>query len=268
MRHIGKQAGSPAEVCIRGFIDVQMNGRASGVSWEELRVDYGSFTRTAQLRPLLIAEQKGLCAYTGVGIDERLAERRPSRLEPPRTDYWFTPHIEHLKPEEQCRNELVASGGVVGRDPGEDMAYENMVAAIEVSGTPDEHFGASYRGTKPLPIIPTNPACARAFVYLESGDIADTSDPSKTTIENLKLDHPTLISWRRGAIRGLLPLGSGTAREDLESIIQLLEDETRHTLPEFSFVLAQIARFHLAEIEAHDELAIPPIGWVDPNNES
>ena len=246
MRHIPKAPESPAEECIRGFIEAQMAGRASGIPWEELRVDYGSFTRSAQLRPLLIHEQKGLCAYTGVGLDERLAAHRPGNLEPPRTDYWFKPHIEHLKPEQQCREELEAQGGVAGRDVGADVAYANLVAAIEVAGTPSELFGAAYRGTKALPIVPTQRTCSMAFLYLETGAVTGISDDAQTTIANLELDHTTLKAWRRGAVRGLLPLGAETSREVLELLIERLEDERRETLEEFSFVVAQIARFYLA----------------------
>ncbi len=38
--------------------------------------------RSATLCPLLILEQKGLCTYTGAGIDDRLAKRRPRNADP------------------------------------------------------------------------------------------------------------------------------------------------------------------------------------------
>lgn len=249
MRHIAKPQGTEAEACIQGFINAQMNGRAEGTSWEELRVDYGGFTRTPQLRSLLIKEQHGLCAYTGVGIDSRLAERRPSRLDPPRKDYWFKPHIEHLKSEEQCRSELEESGSVVGREVGEDMAYANMVAAIEVAGTPSEHFGAAYRGTRPLPILPTSPSCQDAFLYLEQGTIKGLSADADLTISNLRLDHPTLVSWRKGAVRAYSQKLSEMSGDELRSAIAALEDNGADQLDEFAFVLAQIARSHLARME-------------------
>ena len=134
-----------------------MNGRAGGIPWEELRIDYGSFTRTSELRQLLIHEQKGLCGYTGAGVDQRLAARRPINMQPPQDNHWFTPHIEHIKSQQQCREELVARGGLVGRDEGEDMAYSNLIAALEVKGTSSELFGAAYRGTRPVPISANQP---------------------------------------------------------------------------------------------------------------
>jgi len=207
MRYLAKPADSKAAACIGDFVQAQLDGRASGIPWEELRLDYGHFSRAPQLRVLLIEEQKGLCAYTGVGLDDRLAARSP-----PRDDYSFKPHIEHLKSQQQCRAELQAQGGLVGRDLGEDLAYANMVAAIEVAGTASEHFGAAYRGDRPLPIIPTNPACSSGFMYAETGDVLGTGADANATIENLNLNHETLSGWRRSAIRALLPLGAQTER--------------------------------------------------------
>jgi hypothetical protein len=245
MRYIAKPAESDAAACIRGFIEAQQTGRASGISWEELRLDYGSFSRAPQLRGLLIGEQKGLCAYTGIGLDGRLVERVPQG-----EGYSFRAAIEHLKSQQQCRAELEAGGGVVGRDLGEDLAYTNMVAAIEVAGTTSEHFGAAFRGDRPLPIIPTNPGCSSAFVYVENGDVFGTSADANTTIQNLNLTHQTLHGWRIGAIRAWLPLGAQTARDTLVALVTFLEDESRETMPEFSFVVAQIARAYLAMQES------------------
>jgi hypothetical protein len=241
MRYLPKPPQSEAAACIRGFIEAQNTGRASGIPWEELRLDYRSFTRTAQLRALLIQEQKGLCAYTGTAIDDRLVQRAP-----PSDGHSFKPHIEHLKSQRQCRGELEAQGGVVGRDLGEDLSYSNLVGALEVVGTPSEHFGAVSRGDQSLPIIPTDPVCTTAFLYAETGEILGNTPGAHATIEALKLDHPTLNGWRSGAIQGLLPQGVRTPRATLEALIAILEDQTRLSLPEFSFVVAQAARAFLA----------------------
>lgn len=246
MRYLPKEAGSPADACIQGFIDVQMGAREQGVSWEAVMVDYCSFTRTRQLRPLLIKEQKGLCAYTGVALDERLSKRRPNLLEPPRVDYWFKPHIEHMKSEKECREELVRNGGVVGRDVGEDMAYSNMAAAIDAAGTPSERFGASFRGDRPLPIIPTMPECESSFEYLESGRVVGRSDDAELTIANLDLDHATLVEWRRGAIRAFLAR-EGDMTDDELAVIARSDSEEVEQLEEFVFVVGPIARFILTK---------------------
>jgi hypothetical protein len=240
MRFIPKPADSAAKACIDDFVAVQTAGRSAETPWTVLRVDYGSFTRTSQLQGLLTDEQKGLCAYTGVGL-RRLAFRNPQHQE-----YWYKPHIEHLKSQHQCKAELEARGGVFGRDMGEDLVYSNLVAAIEVVGIAREHFGAAYRGNRPLPIIPTMPECETAFVYTATGDILGNVADADTTIENLKLDHDTLVAWRSGAIEAMLPLGDNTPRETLECLVEALEDDTRPSLPEFSFVVAQVARAYLA----------------------
>lgn len=242
MRYITKSTGSEAAECIRGFVETQNVGRASGIAWQELPLDYAHFTRTPQLRALLIQEQKDLCAYTGVGLDRpRLVRRTPSR-----GDHSFKPCIEHLKPQSQCRSELQARGGVVGRDLGEDLDHANMVAAVEVVGTASEHFGASYRGDRPLPMVPTNPACVSAFVYADTGHIFATDNDSQETIRNLNLDHETPKGWRSGAIQAWIPMGQQTPQTELEVVIDLLEDENRTTMPEFAFVVAQVARAYLA----------------------
>lgn len=240
MRFISKPTGSAAEACINGFVAAQNTGCAAGTSWEILRLDYGSFTRTNQLRELLADQQKGLCAYTGVGL-RRLVFRNHQNQ-----DYWYKSHIEHLKSQHQCRVELEARGGVFGRDLGDDLAYSNLVAAIEVVGIASEHFGAAYRGNRLLPMIPTMPECETAFVYTATGGVLGNVADADSTIENLKLDHDTLVAWRRGAIEAMLPLGDNTPRETLEFLIEALEDDTRESLPEFSFVITQVARAYLA----------------------
>lgn len=245
MRHLPKSADSKSAVYLRTFIDTQLAARATKPNWKVFAIDYGHFPGTSELCSLLIKEQKGLCAYTGVGLDDRLMVRAPGRLVPPRTDYSFKPHNEHLKSQRTCRKELVCKGAVVGRDVGEDMAYSNLVAALEVSGNPAECFGAAYRGDTKVPVLPTNPACTTAFLYTENGGILGLIDEATATVSVLRLDHASLVGWRAGAINGFLPQGEKTPREDLERIIHLLTDEARDALEEFSFVVAQIARDYL-----------------------
>ncbi|MEI6177695.1 MAG: hypothetical protein WCS43_12460 [Verrucomicrobiota bacterium] len=249
MRYIPKHAGTAAEACIQGFIEIQKHACAEGTPWESVKVDYGSFTRTPQLRQFLIEEQKGLCAYTGTALDNRLAQRRPNRMDPPRDDYWFKPHIEHLKPEEYCREELERNGGIVGKDVGEDMAYVNMVAAVEVAGTSSEWFGASLRGTKPLPVWPTRPECEQSFEYLESGRIVGLNDDADVTIANLGLDHATLEEWRRGAIRSFLSKANGMTDAEIAEIARL-DGDGDSVFEEFAFVLAPFARSICAKRQA------------------
>lgn len=258
MRHLPKPPDSKAAAYLRNFIDAQLAARVTESNWQVFPIDYKRFPGTSVLCSLLVEEQKGLCAYTGVGLDDRLVARAPGGLVPPRTDYSFKPHNEHLKSQRQCREELVEKCGVVGRDEGEDMAYTNLVAALEVSGNPAECFGAAFRGDKEVPVLPTNPACTTGFLYTEDGGILGLIDEATATVSVLRLDHASLVGWRCGAIKAFLPDGEKTPREDLQEIVAALEDDARSTLPEFSFVVAQVARDYLRLQRAEVTASSPP----------
>lgn len=259
MRLIRKQPGQPS--CIEDFVKAQTEARLQpGGSWEQFPIDYGHFTRGKALLQLLVTEQAGLCAYTGAAIDdERLAKRQPRQQTQPRKDYWFKPHIEHLKSQRQCKDELEADGGIVGRDRGEDMDYQNLVAAMEVAGARAEHFGAALRGDEPVAVWPTHPDCETAFHYFLDGSIRGHTQEGSQTIEVLQLDHPTLRAWRSNeidewfrltsadaAVSGTLTLPEDLPEEELMVIIEHMTTPQNDSLPEFAFVIAQIARDSLA----------------------
>ena len=214
------------------------------IGWEEVRVDYGHFTRTSELRRLLICEQKGLCAYCGVALDTRLYAHQPNQ-----PTHSFQAHIEHLKPQSQCKAELEARGAVLGRDLGEDMAYANLVAALEVSGIRTEQFGASHRRDKHLPVKPTERSCEQAFLYLEDGAVVGASHEAQQTIQVLNLDHPTLRAWRRAAIEAWLPLEKASDSSHLQNVISTLQGTALSAYPEFVFVVHQIAKTRLQILE-------------------
>ena len=256
MRRIQKQAGQPP--CITEFVSAQTAARGD---WEQYRVDYPAFTRGKDLLPLLISEQHGLCAYTGTGIDAaRLPERRPRYQQPPRHDYWFKAHIEHLKSQRQCRQELKAAGGVVGQDLGEDLDYHNMVAAIEVAGTAAEHFGASVRGDQYLPVIPTRQECEDAFYFFEDGGIQGRHPSAQEAIRVLQLDHATMNGWRSAAIERFLPERENTPAAELQAILDAMNQPANGQLPEFAFVIAQLANDYLAMQQARATLSADPQG--------
>jgi hypothetical protein len=193
--------------------------------------------------------------------------RRPRNAIPPRHDYWFKAHIEHLKSQWQCRAELTHGGGIVGRDRGEDISYQNVVAAIEVAGTKAEHFGASVRGNSPVPIWPTTQACETSFAFFLDGTTRGSAPMANDTIAVLRLDHPTLNDWRAKEIdvwfalpdsatlpdnqgydaeSDTLPRPEDLSVERLNEIISIMVTPVNGKLPEFSFVIAQIARDALA----------------------
>jgi hypothetical protein len=266
MRWIQKQSGQPA--CIETFVALQTAARErEGGDWQQFGMDFRSMN-TKILKGLLIKEQLGLCAYTGAGIDDgRIERRRPIYQTPPRLDYWFTSHIEHLKSQQQCRQELEAAHGTYGKDRCEDIDYHNLVVAIEVAGKESEHFGAVARKNEPLPIWPTHWDCESAFTYFLDGTIRGMTDTALETARLLRLDHDTLIAWRSEKIdewfglpsedtfpvQGMdkdgadsMPTPERLPASRLREIIAAMESPVGDQLPEFSFVIAQIAKDALA----------------------
>lgn len=71
------------------------------------------------------------------------------------------------------------------------------------------------------------------------------SEEARVTIRNLRLDHDTLAAWRDGAVRAFADTLAGLPDAELRTLIDKL-DGALEVLPEFSFVLAQEAGFHLA----------------------
>src|SRR5271157_3078266 len=232
MRYMVKSADPPAS--IREWLVVQLP--------VGLNLDYPSFNDKPALRRELIAEQYGLCAYTGTPIDERLVGYRDANLV-------FQGHIEHVKPRSVCRAELIARGGNYGRDLCEDMDHRNLVAALEVKRNPparSEIFGAAAHGEEVLPVTPLQPGCEERFQFDENGGIHGLDEPARTTIGLLKLDHATLITWRRGAIAGFFPPDLVLTRVEIERLVEQLAQPTVGRLPEFSFCIRSYARSLLA----------------------
>jgi len=238
MKHIRKQDGVPG--CITEFIEAQLQARI-GDPDGSFMLDYRSFDGTPTLREILSNEQGGICAYTGVGIDSRLASRRPRNLAPPRLDYWYNPHIEHLKPQAQCRRELEAAGSTPGVDLGEDLDYHNMVAALEVRGTSAEQFGAVVRGERAIDVWPTHADCELRFKFDENGGITGVDAGSRRTIAALKLDHKTLCDWRQGALDAFLDPEVVRTRSDLEELVERVDSVRNGILVEFCFVIRSVA---------------------------
>ncbi|MGC8640418.1 MAG: hypothetical protein ACP5XB_11140, partial [Isosphaeraceae bacterium] len=208
MRFILKADDPPAS--IREWLAVQLP--------VGLNLDYRNFNDKPALRRELIAEQYGLCAYTGTPIDERLVGYQEANLV-------FQAHIEHVKPRAVCEAKLIARGGHYGRDLCEDMDHRNLVAALEVRRSPparSEIFGAAAHGNEILPVTPLQPGCEERFQFDENGGIHGLDDPARRTIALLRLDHATLMAWRRGAIAGFFPPDLELTRSEIESLIDRL----------------------------------------------
>ena len=241
MRHIAKQPTPPPSLA--GFLQVQL---PVGVN---LDYDQG-FTRKPQLRRELVAEQFGLCGYTGAPIDERLASLAPisstgTGQTLPRVS--FEAHTEHLKPQSTCRQELVARGKRPGIDLGEDMDHRNMIAALLVKGAEREQFGAAVRGDTPVPVWPTHPGCDRRFRYHRNGGVEGRDSGAKETVEVLKLHHGTLCGWRQAALDVFLDPSVVVTHEDLRELISRIDQPRNGKLAEYSFVVRSVAVAMLGE---------------------
>lgn len=232
MRYIRKETAPP--VTIRDWLVAQLP--------VGLNLDYSSFNDKAGLRKELIAEQFGLCAYTGPPIDERLVGYNDTNLV-------FQAHIEHIKAQTVCRAELVAEGKRPGRDLGEDVDHRNLVAALEVRRrppAPSEIFGAAAHRDHPLPVTPTQPNCGARFDFDDQGSIHGLDAQAHETIALLRLNHPTLVGWHRGAIAGFFPPGLDLTREEVELLVRRLEEPVAGKLPGFGFCFRSYASSLLA----------------------
>ena len=194
--------------------------------------------RLPWLRDELIAEQFGLCAYTGAPLDERLAGLPDDNLA-------FQAHVEHIKPRSVCQAELEARGKVYGCELCEDMDHHNLVAALEVKRKPPakgEVFGAAAHKNQLLPVTPVQPNCESRFQFDDNGGIMGVDADATLTIELLKLDHTTLAGWRRGAVTAFFPPGEPLTREEVVRRINILSEPSHGKLAEFSFCIAGYAR--------------------------
>jgi len=187
-----------------------------------------------EIRQALIAEQGGLCAYTGRRIGETSC------------------HIEHPKPQVHCTK-------------GEDVSFANMLACVPAPNAPGLPYGAHKKGAWPdaieeaLFVSPLRPGCEERFSFSLNGEIK-ASDPTdaaaKKTIEQLGLNHALMQQFRKAAIDATLRIhGRGNASLDLHSarvrLNGLTAAEQNHSpLEQFCFVLKQVLQRHITRVEA------------------
>jgi hypothetical protein len=201
-----------------------------------VNLDYDSFTRKRELREELIAEQFGLCAFTGAAIDQRLT---PS---PPEESVKISVHNAHLKPRSICRQELLAKGGEPGRVLGEDMDYHNILAALMVEGARDELFGGAAQADQLLPVKPTEPDCESRFNFYDNGAVEGGDADARHTVSILNLNHRTLRGWRQNAIEAFIDPSLIENAADLDAIIAAMDAPRAGRLPEYCFAIKQVAQ--------------------------
>lgn len=236
MRRIVKQADEPE--CLSEFVKLQSE---SGPPVVNLCFPEFKNPRKQQLQEVLTHEQFGVCGYTGAPVDERIENLQTQRIQ-----VCYSNHIEHLKCQEKCRTDLEAEGGEYGCDLCDDLAYDNLIAALEIRGVKEEHFGAVYKANNELPIWPTHDGCEERFRFQEvDGGVNGVDFDAENSIKVLHLNHDTLKGWRKAAIDSFLDPDVISTRDDFEAVLNAVENPSNQKLPEFCFAIASVARQYL-----------------------
>lgn len=235
MKRIAKGTIPP---CLREFIDAQL-----AIEPEPVNLTYRDFPGKAALRETLTREQYGLCGYTGAPVDQRIAN-----IQHAVAGLNFGSHIEHLKCQQICRDEVVRRGEEYGRVVGDDLDYRNMIAALAVRGAEVEHFGAVAKATRVLPVLPTHNDCEVRFVFREGdGSVGGLDEPARTSIDVLKLNHDTLKGWRLSALSTWLDPLVVQTREDVMNVLRAVTTPNSEGLPEYAFVIESVAKGYINE---------------------
>ncbi|MEI6777996.1 MAG: retron system putative HNH endonuclease [Chloroflexales bacterium] len=174
----------------------------------------------------LIAEQGGLCCYTG----------RRITLE--------TSHIEHLKPQAAC----------IGH---EDTDYTNLLAAYPSSApnTPGCPYGAHRKANWHEPelfVHPRRQDCEVRFRYRDTGKVVATRPDDAavvTTIRQLGLDHPQLEQMRKAAIYAAIYDEELTKSQAQRLLAAMDQRDGQGQFHEFCFVLKQACEKYLKRFE-------------------
>ncbi len=181
----------------------------------------------------MIEDQGGLCAYTMRRIYEQSS------------------HVEHIKPQSRCRQDL----------SGSDLDYANLVACFPRKASC--RYGAHQKGgwwedDGAQFVSPLHSVCEQVFRFRLDGEIeaVDNRVEATTTIEVLGLDDPSLTEDRKRAIDEFIygstsrdPMSPGDARRVLIRICDRTHDGTFY---EFCVALraALIAYLeHLAKLQ-------------------
>lgn len=201
-------------------------------------LSYGAagFPIALVLKGLLI-EQGYVCAYTLLRIGDKTA------------------HIEHLKPQTQCRSEDAARTAANLPPQREDIAWSNMVACAP---EPNIKVKPPYGATKKDKwwhatdfLSPLDPSCEQRFVYSGDGKIAPSTatDVAATeTIRHIGLDNGKLEELRKAAfLKAGIHKRSDRPIESLRKVDQLIakwskKNQTTLQCEEFCVPLVQVAK--------------------------
>lgn len=215
------------------FIQFKQENEKAGV---KLRYDthLGSEQRTP-IKKALLKEQGYICAYTL----KRIA------LE--------SCHIEHLKPEELCRNHMADEVETVT-----DLDYGNMVACFPKEAPKgirkEKYFGAIKKDDTWMNdgndyILPLHPNCEDHFKYNKSGGVQGTSEKGRNTVTLLTLDHDILVEERKKAIESFIGKSNPIKKVKTTQAIREIEQLNNGKFIEFCIPLKHALMEHLAYLD-------------------
>lgn len=200
---------------------------------KNVEVDYNSLgaRERTPIKESLLNEQGFICAYTLKRIN------------------FEGSHIEHVKPEELCRQ--LKRQGV---DTISDLDYSNMVACFpkEFSGSSRKKFYGAYKKDDWWEndgdnfISPLRIDCENHFKYNKDGSVGYLTDKGKKTIEVLNLNHDILKNDRERAINSFIykdnkPLNQSQTNQAIDSICVKYNNNYR----EFCVAIRDALKDHL-----------------------
>lgn len=188
------------------------------------------------VRQALLKEQLHLCAYT--------LRRLPTAVECQAKGHGtqFSCHIEHVLPQKYHKADSIVYANMVACYPSSQTKVACGYGAVEK----DDYDTARRPFVSPLAAN-----VERQFRYSSDGYVEGLTPEACTTIEVLKLNHPTLVNDRAAVIRGRLrprgtPITAAAARR-LADEIEI--PDAKHCLAEYCQVLKQQAERHANRLE-------------------
>ncbi len=242
MRRIEKREEPETLRHWRAENQAEPEGAGINYGYDALRQDHEA---TGEVLRSLVAEQGGLCAYTGARITPE------------------TSHIEHLKPQAHCeRGEDAAYGNMIACWPRPNCGFEAAFGAHAKKDWPD-------RTEQHLFVSPLTDGCEQRFRFDRHGEMsaANPDDAAAdTTIAKLNLDERRerekglprkLTAWRQEAIVGTLGKHQQLQVKDARRRLIVMERKEQElnegagiTLAPFCFAVRQALVRHISKVEA------------------
>lgn len=215
------------------FIQFKQKNEKAGI---KVRYDNGlGKDERGPIKNALLTEQGYICAYTLKRIS----------LE--------TCHIEHLKPEQLCRDHMEK-----GIEAVSDLDYNNMVACFPKNGqkgiSKEKYFGAikkddSWANDGKDYVLPLQANCESHFQYSKSGEVQGVTDKGKTTVTLLALDHNILVDERKKAIESFIGIQNPIKKAKTLHAISEVDKISNGKFVEFCIPLKHALNEHLAYLD-------------------